>query len=119
MLFVLTASKLLRLKSGESYTWLLEVERSRIIGYCSPHSTTVYAAYSSYQVTNELLISIGSVADVIEFATETLEIDDREAMCNTTLHYILWAVWSWSLLQYIFVPTVQSFLFDVPTIIMH
>jgi len=51
-----------------------------------------------------LLIFIGTGADIIEFVSETVG-DDLIEVCNAKLHLIMWACWSWSLLQFPFVLT--------------
>ena len=55
-----------------------------------------------------LLIFIGTGADIIEFIDETVQDDKTNQICNSQLHLILWACWSVSLVQFCFVFTAYA-----------
>nr|XP_002120088.1 transmembrane protein 26-like [Ciona intestinalis] len=57
------------------------------------------------QLSQLLLVFIGVGADILEFVTETIDNDVKQVQCNRLLHYIIYAVWSWSLLQFTLVLT--------------
>ena len=46
-----------------------------------------------------LLVSIATGADILEFVSETIE-DHTAQTCNPILRYTIWGVWIWSLLQF-------------------
>ncbi|XP_076812319.1 uncharacterized protein LOC143459181 [Clavelina lepadiformis] len=57
------------------------------------------------QLSQLLLVFIGVGADILEFVTETIDHDVEKVRCNMTLHYIIYAVWSGSLIQFTLVLT--------------
>uniref|UniRef100_H2YNJ0 Transmembrane protein 26 n=1 Tax=Ciona savignyi TaxID=51511 RepID=H2YNJ0_CIOSA len=57
------------------------------------------------QLSQLLLVFIGVGADILEFVTETIDNDITQVQCNRLLHYIIYAVWSASLLQFTLVLT--------------
>ncbi|XP_060097078.1 transmembrane protein 26 [Heteronotia binoei] len=50
------------------------------------------------QLSQLLLMFVGTAADILEFASETLEIEDVRK--NQALVYAILAVWTWSMLQF-------------------
>ena len=47
-----------------------------------------------------LLVYVAVAADILEFMTETIDDDNLKAVCSTSVHYEIWLVWTWSLLQF-------------------
>jgi len=62
---------------------------------------------SREQLSQLLLVFIGTGADILEFVSETIE-DDMEEKCAPTLRYMIWSVWAWSLLQFNLVLTAST-----------
>ena len=63
--------------------------------------------FSREQLSQLLLVFIGTGADILEFVSETIE-DDMEEKCAPTLRYMIWSVWAWSLLQFNLVLTAST-----------
>ena len=63
--------------------------------------------FSREQLSQLLLVFIGTGADILEFVSETIE-DDLVASCSLRLHWVIWLVWAWSLLQFTLVLTASS-----------
>jgi len=59
------------------------------------------------QLSQLLLVFIGVGADILEFATETLD-DDDKACEMATLHILIYVVWTWSLIQFTLVLTASK-----------
>nr|CAB3267091.1 transmembrane protein 26-like [Phallusia mammillata] len=57
------------------------------------------------QLSQLLLVFIGVGADILEFVSETIDDDVIAVRCDPLLHYIIYAVWSWSLIQFTLVLT--------------
>ena len=52
---------------------------------------------------------IGTGADILEFVSETIEDDTEKASkCDPVLRYMIWSVWTWSLLQFTLVLTAST-----------
>nr|XP_039263457.1 uncharacterized protein LOC120339405 [Styela clava] len=61
------------------------------------------------QLSQLLLVFIGVGADILEFVTETLDGDELDqTSCSSVLHYVIYGVWSWSLLQFTLVLTASK-----------
>ena len=58
---------------------------------------------------NELLIIyIALAADIIEFATETIDDDNMDMLCSTKTYYLVWAVWMLTLIQFVLIGTASK-----------
>ena len=65
--------------------------------------------FSREQLSQLLLVFIGTGADILEFVSETIEDDtDKEQKCRPVLRYMIWSVWTWSLLQFTLVLTAST-----------
>ena len=62
---------------------------------------------SREQLSQLLLVFIGTGADILEFVSETIEEGDPSE-CSAILHYMIWSVWAWSLMQFNFVLTAST-----------
>lgn len=62
---------------------------------------------SREQLSQLLLVFIGTGADILEFVSETIEEGDPSE-CSAILHYMIWTVWAWSLMQFNFVLTAST-----------
>ena len=62
---------------------------------------------SREQLSQLLLVFIGTGADILEFVSETIEEGDP-SQCSAILHYMIWTVWAWSLMQFNFVLTAST-----------
>ena len=65
------------------------------------------ASFSREQLSQLLLVFIGTGADILEFVSETIE-DDSDSACSLRLHAVIWIVWAWSLFQFTLVLTASS-----------
>ena len=54
---------------------------------------------SREQLSQLLLVFIGTGADIIEFVSETIS-DTSNSACSLKLHIVIWSVWAGSLLQF-------------------
>ena len=54
-----------------------------------------------------LLVSIATGADILEFVSETIEEHNADT-CSPVLRFTIWAVWVWSLLQFGLVLTAST-----------
>lgn len=48
-----------------------------------------------------LLVMIAIAADIVEFITETVDTESLTQVCNSSIHYCLWMVWLWALMQFV------------------
>ena len=67
--------------------------------------------FSREQLSQLLLVFIGTGADILEFVSETIEEDtegDSNPACDVLLHVVIWCVWAWSLFQFTLVLTASS-----------
>lgn len=55
-----------------------------------------------------LLIYIALAADIIEFATETIDDDNMNMLCSSKTYYLVWAIWMVSLLQFVLISTASK-----------
>ena len=63
--------------------------------------------FSREQLSQLLLVFIGTGADILEFISETIEEDSKSA-CSLNLHFVIWIVWGWSLFQFTLVLTASA-----------
>ena len=63
--------------------------------------------FSREQLSQLLLVFIGTGADILEFISETIEEDSKSA-CSLNLHFVIWIVWAWSLFQFTLVLTASA-----------
>lgn len=66
-----------------------------------------HSYFSREQLSQLLLVFIGTGADILEFVSETIE-DETDSACSLRLHVVIWIVWAWSLFQFTLVLTASS-----------
>ena len=72
-----------------------------------PKRTQMTPIFSREQLSQLLLVFIGTGADILEFISETIEEDSKSA-CSLNLHFVIWIVWGWSLFQFTLVLTASA-----------
>ena len=54
------------------------------------------------------MIYIALAADIIEFATETIDDDNMKMLCSSKTYYVTWIFWLISLLQFVLISTASK-----------
>lgn len=95
------------LEAGDEESWLLGLHQVLLFFLVIGRWLLPRGGISREQLSQLLLVFIGTGADILEFVSETIE-DDTERKCEDILRYMIWSVWAWSLLQFTLVLTAST-----------
>jgi len=79
--------------------WILALHQMLILILVIGRWMLPRGGISREQLSQLLLVFIGTGADIIEFVAETIS-DSNTSACSLNLHIVIWTVWAGSLLQF-------------------
>jgi len=91
----------------ESTAWVLGLHQVLLFFLVIGRWMLPRGGISREQLSQLLLVFIGTGADILEFISETIEEDSKSA-CSLNLHFVIWIVWGWSLFQFTLVLTASA-----------